>query len=268
MGFLKNLFGIGKPENEEQKTQAEEAKSFDILKYDGVKALKTHQYEYAIKSLSLALELKDDLEATDYLSQAYLFSDQLTLAYEQLQKLAEAQPDNQQIFIRMANVAYMMEDYHSMASACEKALLLDNNSPTVNYLYAQACLGEQDSANALALLTKALTIDPNYGDALLLRGETLLKNGDTTGADTDADSLLVLAPDSEDALLLKARVEKAKDDKDKAIEYYNKVIDANPFHVEAYRERGELRIAIGDTAGKDDISYADEMQNQNDNLNQ
>lgn len=262
MGFLKNLFGIGKAESDEEKTQAEEARNFDILKYDGVKALKSNQYDYAVKCLCHALEIKEDLETTDYLSQAYVMTGQLTLAYDMLQKLADAQPDNQQIFIRMANIAYMLEDYHAMTSACEKALVLDNSNPIVNYLYAQACLGEHDSANAIALLTKALSLDNNFADALLLRGETLFKNGNIEDAENDADSLLQQVPDNEDVLMLKARIEKAKDDKTTAIIYYNKVIDANPFRAEAYNERGQLRMANGDNAGKEDIAYAAELQQQ------
>lgn len=68
---------------------------------------------------------KDDLEIHDYLSQVLIQQNELTDAYDELRKLADAQPDNQQIFIRMANVAYMMEDYVAMGDACEKALLID-----------------------------------------------------------------------------------------------------------------------------------------------
>lgn len=75
------------------------------MKYDGVRALRAGQAEFAIRCFTHALQMQDDLEIHDYLSQAYIRTGELTLAYEQLQKLAEAQPDNQQIFIRMANVA-------------------------------------------------------------------------------------------------------------------------------------------------------------------
>ena len=44
MNFFKALFG-GKDENPEEKRQAEEAKNFEILKYDGVKALKIRQWQ-------------------------------------------------------------------------------------------------------------------------------------------------------------------------------------------------------------------------------
>ena len=70
--------------------------------------------------------MKEDLEIRDYMSQALIRADRLPEAYEQLMKIAEAQPDNLQVLIRMANVAYMMEDYTAVADASEKALMIDD----------------------------------------------------------------------------------------------------------------------------------------------
>lgn len=259
MKFFKALFG-SKEEKPEEKKKAEEAKNFDVLKYDGVRALRAGQAEFAIRCFTHALQMQDDLEIHDYLSQAYIRTGELTLAYEQLQKLAEAQPDNQQIFIRMANVAYMMEDYGAMAGACEKAMLIDDKTPEVMYLYARACLGQEDVTNTVAMLTKAISLKEDYGDAYLLRGETLLKNGETDEADEDASWLLEHTQDNEDVLILKARIERAKKNHNEAIAFYTKVTDANPFNIDAYRERGELKLATGDEAGgNDDIEHAKEL---------
>ncbi|WP_374044982.1 tetratricopeptide repeat protein, partial [uncultured Prevotella sp.] len=138
MSFLKKIFGVSSDSKEQtqEEKQAEEKKNFEILKYDGVRALKTQQTDYAVECFRHALDIKDDLEIHDYLSQAYMTLGDLPKAYEQLQKLAEAQPDNIDIFVRMAHVAYMMEDYVVMGSACEKALLIDKDSPRALYLYA------------------------------------------------------------------------------------------------------------------------------------
>lgn len=228
-----------------------------------MRALRAGQTEYAIRCFTHALQMQDDLEIHDYMSQAYIRTGELTKAYEQLQKLAEAQPDNQQIFIRMANVAYMMEDYGAMAGACEKAMLIDDKTPEVMYLYARACIGQDDVTNAVAMLTKAISLKEDYGDAYLLRGETLLKNGDNDEADEDAQWLLEHTKDNEDVLTLKARIERAKGNSDEAIDYFSKVIDANPFNIDAYRERGELKLAAGDEKnGNEDIEYAKELTAQ------
>lgn len=249
MNIFKALFG-GKTENSDEKKKTDDAKNFDILKYDGVKALKTGQNEYAVKCFRRALEINDkDLEIRDYLSQALIHNNELLPAYEQLQKLSEAEPDNQKIFVMMAKVAYMMEDYGAMSDACEKALLIDKENPEVSYLYAQACIGQEDAVNAVAMLTKAITLNKEYNDAYLLRGETLLKMGDATGAGEDAEYLLTIVPQNEDVLILKARVEKAKGNADDAINYYDKVIEVNPFSIDAFKERGAIRLEKGDKKG-------------------
>ena len=48
MKFFKALFG-SKEEKPEEKKKAEEAKNFDVLKYDGVRALRAGQAEFAIR---------------------------------------------------------------------------------------------------------------------------------------------------------------------------------------------------------------------------
>ena len=253
MGFLSSLFG-GKKEASEEKRLEDEAKSFDRLKYDGVKAVRTGQYVIAIKCLKAALEINDDLETRDYLAQALVRNGELLPAYEQLQKLAEAQPDNQAIFEQMANVAYMMEDYVAMSHACEKAILIDNTNPRVHYLYAKACIGQEDMINAIAMLTKAIALKPDFADAYLLRGQTLLGMGDRKGAREDMEHLLADYPEQEDVLMLKARIERAEGKVDEAIDSYTKVTDVNPFAIEAFKERGQVKYDKGDMAGaKEDL---------------
>ena len=157
MNFFKALFG-GKEETSEEKKREEQARNFDVLKYDGVKALRMNQWQQAVKCFVHALEIREDLECRDYLSQAFIQNNELLPAFEQLQKLAEEQPDNEEVFLRMVHVAYMMEDYGAMAQACEKALLIDKDDPQALYLYARACQGQGDQMNAVAMLTKAITL--------------------------------------------------------------------------------------------------------------
>ena len=248
MNFFKALFG-GKEETPEDKKKAEEEKNFDVLKYDGVRALRSGRHDYAIKCFTHALQMKEDLEIRDYLSQAQIRADMLPEAYDNLMKISEAQPDNVQVYVRMANVAYMMENYTAEAT----------------YLYAKACIGHGDTTNAVAMLTKAVTLKPDYAEAYLLRGETLLGTGETAEAGEDADRLLKDYPESEDVLMLKARVEKARGNTADAVGFYGKVIDVNPFHADAYRERGELRIATGDeSGGNDDLKHAAELTSNTD----
>lgn len=259
MSFWKKLFG-GSEEDPAEEQRHQEAHDFDVLKYDGVAALHQHQYEYAIKCFQHALQLQDDLESHDYLSQALIAHNNLPEASEQLHVLAEAQPDNVQIWLRLADVAFMMEDYEAMTAACAKAQALEGDNPRVSYLSARACLGKGDQEKAVEWLTKAIADQDQkvkadgdrqqpYWDAYLLRGQTLLEMGQVEEAEKDADFLMSHVEGNEDIMLLKARCLKGRGDNEGAIAQYNKVVDANPFSVDAFRERAALRRSAGDEAG-------------------
>jgi tetratricopeptide (TPR) repeat protein len=251
MNFFKALFG-GKDENPEEKRQAEEAKNFEILKYDGVKALKIRQWQQAIRCLNHALSIREDLECRDYLSQALIQDNQLTAAYEELQKLHEAEPDNQEILQRMANVAFVMEDYGAMASSCEKALLISKDNPEIYYLYGRACMGQEDLTNAIAMFTKAISLNEDYGDAYLMRAGVMLQRGEVEAAEQDCQWLLERASSVEDVLILKAKVETAKGNHSEALSYYDKVIEGNPFSIEGFTLRAELKKQMGDLQGAEE----------------
>lgn len=259
MNFFKALFG-GKQESSEEKKQQEEARQFDTLKYDGVRAMKSGEIDFAVKCFRHALSMKDDLEIHDYLSQALIAQNNLIEAYDELQIMAEAQPDNQAIFIRMANVAYMMEDYGALSNACEKAMLIDDSNAEVMYLYGRGCIGQDDDVNAVAMLTRAITLNDKFYDAYLLRSQANLRLEKIDEASADADFLLEQVGENEDVLLLKARIARAQGNDDDAIAFYGRVINENPFREEAYRERAELRRKSGDEQGaEEDLKKADEV---------
>lgn len=267
MGFFKQLFGSNSEPTEQDKQQQEQQR-FDMFKYDGVRALRTNQVDFAIKCFNEALKLHDDLEIHDYLSQALLRQDDLQGAVNELELLRQAQPDNIEILIRMARIAYMMEDYEKMKEVTDDALKRDAEDVRALYENARALKGLGDVTQSIAVLTQCITICGKegadetdiIGDATLARGETLLGTGDTKGADADADWLLEHTQDSEDVYLLKARVDQAKGENDKALDYYGKVIDVNPFSAPGFKERGAVRLAMGDKDGaEEDMAMAAQL---------
>ena len=86
MGFFSTLFG-GRQLSPEEEKQEQEAKKFDLLKYDGVKAMKMGQADYAVRCFTEALKLHDDLEVHDYLSQVLLRQGNLDAAMNELRTL-------------------------------------------------------------------------------------------------------------------------------------------------------------------------------------
>ena len=210
--------------------------------------MKMGQWGHAIRCFRHALELSEDLEVRDYLSQSLIRTGELLAANDELQVIAEAQPDNQSVFVRIAQVAYMMENYQAMGDACERAMLIDDSQAVVYLLYAQASQGQGDDANTVAMLTRAIALQPDYAEAYLLRGQTLLATGQLDEAQADAEWLADHVPENEDVMLLKARIMVARGSRQQAVDIYNKVIELNPFNIDAYRERAEQHEALGNEA--------------------
>ena len=229
MGFWKTFFG-GETNPEEEKRNAA-ARNFDLLKYDGVKAMRIGQFDYAAKCFTKALETQDDPEVRDYLSRAYLRQGLIDEALQQLKLLVGAEPDNVNLMMQAASVAYMKEDYDEMTALCEQGLAVDADNALVHLFYAKAELGRGQLVQAVARLTKAIALDEKIVEPRLLRAQTLFGMGDLAGADADAAWLTEHTEANEDALLLHARIEAAKGNVQGATADYGRVIELNPFGI-------------------------------------
>ena len=250
MGFWNSLFG-GETNPEEEKKAVDE-RNFDLLKYDGVKAMHIGQFEYAVKCFEKALQTKEDAEVRDYLSRAYIRMGRLDDALAELKTLTIGEPDNIALKLQAASVAFMKEDYDEMIALCNQALAVEADNAMAHLFYAKAELGQGHLVEGIARLTKTIALDERIVEPHLLRGQTLLKMGDLKGALEDAQWMLEYTQDNEDALLLTARVLAQDGRKDEAIGFYGQVIDMNPFNVDAFRERGKLRLDNGDKQGAEE----------------
>lgn len=228
MGFLKALFGGEEQSPEEEKMEAER-KKFDLMKYDGVKAMKMGQWDYAVRCFEEALKVKDDLEVHDYLARTFIRMDRLDEAVEQLDLLIQAEPENEALCLQKAHVCYMKEDYEGMSAAAEQAIAINGESAQGYYQYAQSALKQGDLINGIARLTKAIALNDELADARLLRAQTLLGMGDVKGAGEDADWLIEHVGEQEDVLMLASQVARAKGDDKAAADLLKKALEVNPF---------------------------------------
>lgn len=251
MGFWKTFFG-GEPDSPEEEKKNAEARNFDLLKYDGVKALRIHQTDYAIRCFREALKIQDDLETHDYLQRALVATGNLEEALVELNTLIRMSPGNVQVMLQAAHVAYMLEDYPQMVSFAEQAIAVDGNNAMAHYQLAQAQLGQGDSITAIAQLTQAISLDEQLGDARLLRAQTLLQMGELAGAKEDIDWLMEHADEHEDVLMMAARLKVAEGKNEEALAVYDKVAELNPFHLDVLRERGRLKMDMGDKKGAEE----------------
>ena len=264
MGFLKSLF-TGKVPTAEEQQQTDNQRKFDILKFDGVKALKMRQMQQAERCFTAALEIKDDPETHDYLSQVYINTAQLDLAMNELNILRNAEPDNEQLLMRIVQVAFMQEDYPQMEQLCRQALAMEQPNEMFKYMYARAKRGMNQPEEALHLLDEVIAENPNLLDVQLLKADTLLVLGRNDEALSHTQWLAERVPDNEDVLLLVAQAQKANNQTQEAIDTCSAIIDLNPFSATAYRERAALRQALGDEAGAaDDLQQARDIMPESD----
>lgn len=259
MGFLKSLF-TGKVETQQEQQENDAQRKFDILKFDGVKALKYHDMVQAERCLVAALEIKDDLEVRDYLSQVFIQSAQFDEAMKELEVLLRAEPTNQDLLMRMVQVAFLKEDYEQMAQLCQQAIDMEGSSPTFKYMFARAKQGLGLNAEALEWLDKTIAENERIMDAHLLRGDLLLEMNRNDEAEEETKWLLERFPDNEDVLMLVVHVQQAQGQLAEAIATCGQVVDLNPFNIQAYQARAALREKTGDAAGAaEDLRLAAEM---------
>lgn len=232
MGFFRQLFG-GKEETPEEKAEKKRLHDFEVLKYDGLKALRMGKAEHAITLLQEALSLAPDMEALSYLVEAHTLCGHLDTAHNLLEAMVETEPENAHLWYAMACNEEARHDYKAMDEHCTKALELDPNNPKTLYRAARAKRQLKDAISSVALLTRAIMQDNSYTEAYLLRAEILREMGSLTEAEADADHLLEQGED-EDPLMLKATLRAQQGDLQGAADYFGRVVKLNPLHREAY----------------------------------
>lgn len=249
MGFFKQLFGSSDTASEDKKKA--QLRTFDTMKYEAVAALKQGKPQAAIPRLRAALEISNDMECHDYLSQALIMASELDEAINETEILASAAPDNVAVFNRLAQIYYLKEDYDGVATAAERATEVDPDNATAFLFLGRAAHGRGDNDIAIAMLGKSIERDDTMADAYMLRGRLLLVAHRLDEAESDADWLTEHLPENEDAAMLKGHIQEARGLDNEAMQLYSHAIDLNPFCAAAYAARGALRLKNGDKAGSD-----------------
>lgn len=262
MGFFKMLF-TGKEETEEEKKENKNKRDFDILKYDGIQALKIGKHQYAIACLQRALNIEDDLEARTYLATAFTMTDSFDNAIEQYEILSESHPETPAYPIAMAEIHYIREDYTEAVNCCNKALNINPGLSMPHLMLAKCANAQGDKINAIAECTKAISAKEDNYNAYLFRAQVLNSIMLHADAEKDIDFLLEKTDCSDDILLMKATISASLNKQEEAIKYYNMVIEANPFISQAYIGLSEIYAMNGNN--DEAIKTLDDGIEQNEN---
>lgn len=242
---------FGSSDTSDDDKRREQLRSFDTLKYEAVAALRHNKPQAAVPRLKAALEIQDDMECHDYLSQALIMAGELDEAVTETEILATAVPDNAAVCLRLANIYYMKEDYDGVATAAQRAVEIEPENATAFFYLARAAHGRGDNVVAVAMLDKCIDHSDKMAEAYMLRGKLHLALHNLDKAEADAAWLIENQPESEDAALLRGHVAEARGNTDEALKLYTQAIDLNPFCAAAYAARAALRLKTGDKEGSE-----------------
>lgn len=232
--YIKSIF-TGEMETPEEKAAKEERKKFDILKYDGIRALRRNAIDYAEQCLESALQLQREPEAIGILARIYANTERVEKARDLYRELTEKDAQNVSHHLELAQIQHQLKEYEEALATCETALALEPQNANILYIKGVILYSKGDLIMAIAALTQALNADSNMCEALLKRAEILFEMGDTNEAKKDTGYIIEAQKGlEEEALLLTARIEFAQENYDQCIDQCYQVIKTNPFQKEAY----------------------------------
>ena len=237
MGIFSSLFG-GNNKAEDRKE-----KDFDILKYDGIRAMRIGKLTYAIKCFEEATAIREDLETMQHQANAYIRVNRMDDARRLMERATDLASEQPTVFLSLASLCYMQEDYQAMDEACRKALSLDGEDANIYFLSAKAAIGLNNGIQAIAMLTKAIVLNDAFTEAYQLRAEVLWNMRQAKDASEDIEKLLSMNPEDENALLLKAEILATTGDEEQAVKLMEEVISLNPFCEKAYLLKGSYLLA-------------------------
>ena len=240
--LFKTLFTGDSADTENEKTKAEE-KNFELFKYDGMRAERIGNFDYAIKCYNEALAIREDFETLSYLAKIYIQQNELDEAIKKLHQMIDIDPNVASTYLTLAGVNYTLEGYQVAVECCIKSLQLDESNVEAFLLLAKANHAMEDDINAIYHLTEAIKIKEDYMDAYLQRAEVLIEIKEFSCALEDIEKVLEINPEEEAAYLLRGKLEELRESTDEAVADYSRVIELNPFNEQAYLYLGQLLIS-------------------------
>ena len=104
INYLKRLFSAG-GHDEADEAKRQEERDFDLLKYDGIRAMRMGKTDYAERCFTRAIGLRRDPETLRHLAALYIGLGRYDEAIATLTTLAEAEPDKPDAHISMTRPA-------------------------------------------------------------------------------------------------------------------------------------------------------------------
>ncbi|WP_321518452.1 tetratricopeptide repeat protein [uncultured Bacteroides sp.] len=239
--FFKTFFTGDSVEPENEKAKAEK-KNFELFKYDGMRAERIGNIDYAIKCYTEALAIQDDFETLSYLAKAYINQSELGEARKTLHRMIDIDPNVASTYLTLANINYTTEHYQITIENCLDVLRINNEDTDAYLLLAKGNHALNDDINAIINLTEAIKIKNDFTEAYLMRAEVLEGINEHESAMEDIEKVIELNAEEEAAYLVRGKI-KEHTSTEEATADYKHVIELNPFNEQAYLYLGQLLIS-------------------------
>lgn len=223
------IFDFFKSKPAANKEKPSESNNYAILHDDGIRAMKMGEVRYAEKCFAQALALQDDLQMVKLLAEARIRLQDFEGAQPLLERVAEAEPENADVYLILAQTYGILGQYEKMEDVANQLLGSYPENPHVLYLYGEACHYLGENSPAITYLSKALELQPRYSAPRLLRAQIFVSKSEYNKALEDANVLTELDAENEDFLLLKADALAGNGQVEAAEAAYESLLALNPF---------------------------------------
>lgn len=244
MGLFSSFFSSSKKEETTEDKQQNVQKNFDILKYDGVRALQIRQVAYAIRCFEEALNLQKEAETMNFLISAYTMDQDIESALETADELIEMEPEDTAALLTRVNLLFMDDRQVDALADCDRVIALDEDNYLAWFLRAKAKLSVGDKEGAVADVSRAVAIKGDLADGFLLRAQIYLSLEKGEEALSDVNRVIEQVEEGEEtAHLLRGQIHELLGDQEAALHEYQEVMALNPFNEEAYLLAARQMIA-------------------------
>lgn len=250
MGFFKSLFSSAAtevPQSTEQMSAEKKRIAFETLRDSGVRAIRMGEYKLASDYLIKAAELfPDNEEAEALLAEAYLRGGDMESALIKLRPIAKRQQNNLQVWISVAQAALQQKEWTLVLEACAEVERLDGENPLAFYYEGLAYKEMEDFDAAVVKFGKAIEKAGEYAMAYFMRAMTYIQEGKLEDAEKDIDFLIAKGAADDMTYNQKGFLRKENEDYEGAVLAYDKVLEINPFNVDAYIGKASVYEIQGD----------------------
>jgi tetratricopeptide (TPR) repeat protein len=203
-------------------------------------------YDYAIEDMKYALSIdSNNIQYHDFLSDCYMDYAQSDLAIATMERAADIAPNDIKTLQKLSEYYLITKQYPKSLEILNRILKQDAQNAGAYFMMGMIAKEQKDTTRAINAFQKSADIDPSSRDAFIELGRLYTAKGNPLALKY-LDNALVIDSLDYHAMMAKGYYYQVKNDKDKAIEAYKKILVINPRYGEALFNLGLIYLENDD----------------------